>query len=262
MKIRGLVVPTITPLKDGAVDTHSLSKLLEFLISGGADAIFIIGTTGEFQYLPYAQKQKIIKQANDIIGHQVPLLVGISAEDPREIMALAGEAEDNSAQAIVLAPMFGQGEPAKKMESVIQNSSLPVLLYNNPEIHRGELLPPEIVKEYSVNPRVIGIKDSSGNWDYFTRLLKLQSEIFSILQGKESSILQALVAGANGIVPGTANVDPRLFARILVSQDEQTMQEIMNFKDELKRLDEEPISAIKQKLVQLGIIISAETGKL
>ncbi|MFO8101636.1 MAG: dihydrodipicolinate synthase family protein [Dehalococcoidia bacterium] len=262
MNIKGLIIPAATPFNDGHVDLPALSNLLEFLIKGGADSIFIIGTTGEFQYLSFTQKQKIIKQANSIIGHRLPLLVGISAEDPAEIKALAGEAAENEAEGVVLAPIFGGGNPCEKMDSMIQNSSLPLLLYNNPEIHPGKQLPLKIVGEYAPHPKVIGIKDSSGDRDYFNKLLQIQSKSFSVLEGKESSILSAIVAGADGIVPGTANVDPGLFARILVLRDEETMGQILFLKSELKELTGEPIPAIKQKLVQLGIISSAETVKL
>ncbi len=258
MNIRGLIVPAITPLYNAAVDIPSLNNLLEFIINGGADSIFITGTTGEFQYLSFEEKQKIIKQAASSMRQRLPLLVGISAETVREILALAGEAEAHKAQATVLAPMFGPGKPAEKIDSVIQNSSLPVVLYNNPEIHRGEMLPLSIVSKYAVHPRIIGIKDSSGDWEYFLKLLELRSESFSILQGKESSILPSLLAGANGIVAGTANVNPGLFAKILSHQDEETMRQITELKDELKELAEKPIPALKQKLVHLGVINSAE----
>ncbi len=51
LPIRGVVVPAITPRKDASVDLPGLASLMEFLIAGGVEAIFILGTTGEFQHL-------------------------------------------------------------------------------------------------------------------------------------------------------------------------------------------------------------------
>ena len=154
--------------------------------------------------------------------------------------------------------MFGDDSAEYLIEYAIDNTSLPVLLYDNPQIHKNESLPIPIIKKYSDNSSIIGIKDSSGDWDYFKELLEIQNPNFSVLQGKESYILKSLLSGADGIVAGAANVNPEPFRDILYSLEEDIMQEIMELKGELEKLDAKSIPAIKQKLVQMSIIRSAE----
>jgi len=256
-----LIVPTITPRLGSSVDLPSLERLMDFLIEGGVDAVFILGTTGEFQYLGIQEKKGVIWASSESIRNRVPLLVGVSARTMDETRALAGTSEKAGAQALVLAPMFGEGEPWGKIGAVVESSALPVLLYNNPEIHGGSMLPLPLVKQYTNHPKVIGIKDSSGDWGYFLELLKLQSEGFHVFQGRESLILRSLEAGAEGIVAGLANAAPALCKEILLRRDQATMDRVLAAKSEIKKLSPDTIPALKKRLVELGVIRSDEMFK-
>ena len=253
-QIQGLVVPTITPKFDSSIDLQSLTNLLEFIIDGGVDSIFILGTTGEFQYLTLEEKRRIIEHASGCIRQRVPLLVGVSALTSEETFTLVEFSEEYEAQALVLAPMFGWGKPSEQISEVIKTSSLPVLLYNNPAIHQGESLPFLIVEEFASCPEVAGIKDSSGDWGYFTKLLELQSPDFAVLQGREALILSSLQAGAMGIVAAVAGVNPVPFKEILLHQDQDAMDRIMEIKAEINRFSDNYIYGVKQKLTLMNII--------
>jgi dihydrodipicolinate synthase/N-acetylneuraminate lyase len=257
-KIEGLIVPSITPRMGNSVDLSSLAKLLEFLIDGGVDAIFILGTTGEFQYLSLDEKSQVINHSAECIRNRVPLLVGVSSKSIDETLALVNASQDCRIRALVLAPMFGKTSPREQIETVIENSSLPIVLYNNPEIHRNANLPLPIMEEFASRPEVIGIKDSSGDWDYFSRLLALKSPDFCILQGNEAMILQSLEREANGMVAGLANIIPALCKELWLKQDRETMDRMMAVKSEIKRRYSNSIYGYKQRLVQLGIIKSSE----
>mgnify|MGYP001031588761 CR=1 FL=1 len=253
-----LIVPVITPRKDGQVDIHGLTRLLEFLIAGGIDSLFILGTTGEFQYLTIDEKMQVLTSSAKAISHRVPLLVGISSPTPEETIDLAEAAASHQAQATVLAPMYGWGVPEAQVETILRKSSLPLLLYNNPAIHRNRMIRLDLIEKYARYSGITGIKDSSGDCDYFKRLLELRSEKFTVLQGKESQILQSLLQGADGIVPGSANVDPEPFVQIVGNRNEENLARIIRLKEELRRLSAGSIHAIKITLAQQGIIGSEE----
>ncbi len=256
-----LIVPLVTPRFGASVDFPSLKRLIEFVLHGGADVLFVLGTTGEFQYLSPEEAERVIHTAARGIRGRVPVWVGISAPSLEESLALAHRARESEAQAIVLAPMFGKGEPAWRLEGVLERPGLPVVLYNNPEIHGGSMLPLPLVREYAHHPRIIGIKDSSGDWAHFLELVKLQSEGFRVFQGRESLILRSLEAGAQGIVAGLANVAPALCKEMLLRRDQATMERILEAKAELKKLSPDPIHALKKKLFELGVIRSDEVFK-
>lgn len=248
----------VTPRFGPSVDMSSVAQLVDFLIEGGGEALFILGTTGEFRHLDREQKSELIRNTIRCVRGRVPVWVGISAPAFEESLELIECAREYGAQAVVLAPLFGGGDPERKIGSVLGTSSLPVMLYNNPEIHGGRMLPFETVKACAAHPKVFGIKDSSGDRDYFRKLLELQSPAFRVFQGRESFILESLEAGAYGIVAGLANIAPALCREMLLRRDRETMDRILEAKATLKALDPDPIRALKRELVRLGVIRSDE----
>lgn len=248
----------ITPRFGSSVDLTSLERLADFLIAGGADALFILGTTGEFQHLTLEEKKRTVRALSECVRNGVPLWVGVSAPALPETLELIAWAANCGAQTVVLAPLFGPGGPERKIRSVLEISPLPLILYNNPEIHAGRMLPIETVKACAADPRIAAIKDSSGDRDYFRELLKLQSVGFRVFQGRESIILESLNAGAYGMVAGLANVAPALCAEILLRRDRETMGQILSAKAALRALDPDPIRALKKDLVRRGVIRSDE----
>ncbi len=261
LQLEGVIAPTITPRSNSKVDLPSLSKLLDFLIDGSVDIVFILGTTGEFQHIPVDYKCDVVSHTVKHVGGRVPVIVGISAKDMDEMFVLIEESEQSGAQGLVLAPMFGEDNPLNIVRRALDMSSLPIILYNNPEIHRGQNLPVAIVERFAQHPRIIGIKDSSGNADYFAELLNLKSEDFSILQGKESDILTSLAAGADGFVAGVANIIPEVCKQLWIDRSPEMMAQVMAAKDEVRQSFPDSINGYKDKLVRLGIIESDQSFK-
>lgn len=254
-----LIVPMITPRFGHSVDGAGLERLIGFLVEGGVEALFILGTTGEFMHLDCRQKGILIRDTVRFVVGRVPVWVGVSAPAFDETLELIECAGSCGTQAVVLAPLFGSGEPEWKIRSVVEASPLPVVIYNNPEIHGKRMLPLETVEACAAHPKVLGIKDSSGERDYFRELLRLQSASFCVFQGRESLILESLEAGAYGIVAGLANVAPGLCREMLFRRDRETMDRILRAKEALRCLDPDPIRALKKRLVGLGVIRSEET---
>ena len=253
-KIRGLMVPVITPRQGDTLDTVSLGNLLRFLIENGVDGVFVLGTTGEFQHMSLTDKQQVIKTAVDAVAGQVPVLVGISAQTVAETEKLIKLCNQSAMDAVVLAPMFGEGQTEAKISLAEELSDRPILLYNNPAIHGQKHLDLELVKKVTGHPKIIGIKDSSGDPEYFEKLLGLKSEKFLVFQGREKFILDSMAKGAAGFVSGTANVYPKEFKTLLLKKDPKILEEILKLKKDLNLLAPDYISALKEKLRELDKI--------
>lgn len=257
LKLEGVVVPTITPRFNSSVDLQSVSRLMEFLVAGGIDAIFALGTTGEFQYLSLEEKRQVIEVSSHALGSRMPLLVGISAHTIEETLELVHLARGSGAQALVLAPMFGETDPAEQVRIVLKNVSLPVVLYNNPGIQGQRSLPFEMIEDVASHSAIAGVKDSSGDRDYFEKLLALRRPGFCVLQGRESMVLQSLQDGADGFVPGVGNIDPGLCRDLWLKRDQDSQDRLMALKAEIKKAYASSIPGFKQRLVEMGIIRSA-----
>lgn len=251
-------MPIITPCRNKTLDLFSFKKLSDFLIGHGVDAVFILGTNGEFQFLNLAEKETIIRAAVSIVDTRVQLLVGISAPSLSETEQLLEMVNQVNAVAVVLAPLFGQGEAREKINLVLKRSRLPVLLYNNPHIQNNKNLDLAIIKELARNKKIIGIKDSSGNMDYFTKLLKLVPAEFGVYQGDERLLLDSLDQGAAGVVCGSANVYPAEFKLFYSQRTEELMAKVLELRRQIISLSPNFVYDFKTRLKEAGIIKTNE----
>lgn len=253
LPIKGVIVPLITPIRDDQIRSIDLHRLIDHVINGGCDAIFILGTTGEFQYLSLYQKEKLIWQTVEYTNNRVPLLVGISSMDPQETMTLLCLLQKINVSGVVLS--FLDLEHAEQLFEIVASvSEVPIILYNNPDLQHNSNLEIDFVRRAAMFAPVMGIKDSSGNWNYFCELLSLKSPSFSVYQGRSGFILESLDGGASGLVSGYANVYPELLKRLYLERSKRFDTEINKIKRELGQLSPNQINAMKLKLEKMGVI--------
>ena len=220
-KLLGIVVPIVTPfMTDGRVDEKSLRALANHVIDGGVNGIFVMGTTGEFQYLPFEQQRLAIGTVAAEVGDRSLVVAGVTGKSVEETIrnvTVIGSLP-TPPHALVVAPLcyHSNRNLPQHMERLSRLSQLPVLLYNNLGIvtrhwkHKNML--PELVGRMASLSNIVGIKDSSGNLDYFAKVLKYKSPAFHVFQGEEKLILSALQQGAAGAVPSMGNILPGLCA--------------------------------------------------
>lgn len=218
--LKGIVVPTVTPLIDtDTLDVSGLNLLLEHVIGGGTSAIFLLGTTGEFASLSYSVRYELIDRACRQISGRVRVLVGITDTSFSESIRLANYAADMGADAIVAAPPYyyatSQQELAEYYEKLASKVPLPLFLYNMP-VHTKVVIEPATVKRISDNSNVAGLKDSSGNLVYFRAIQQamLDRPDFTMFMGPEEITAEAVLLGASGGVNGGANMFPDLYVQM------------------------------------------------
>ena len=215
-KPKGIIPAVITPLtNDGKFNEKAMRKLLNYLIDGGVHGLFVVGTTGEFYGLTPEEKRDIFKVTMDETKGRVPVYAGTSGITTRETVMLTQLAEECKVNAVsVLTPMFiapAQDQLIKHYLTIAENTSLPVLLYNNPPKTSVSLAPATVAKLAEV-PNIVGIKDSSGDLTVTAEYIRLTQHIdnFSVLMGRDTLIYGALCYGAAGSIAACANVSPRL----------------------------------------------------
>ncbi len=216
-RFRGIIPPMVTLLTDrDQLDIPGLERLLEHLVAGGVAGVFILGTTGEAPGLSYRLRRELIRRTATIINKRLPLLVGITDTAFVESVALAEVAAEAGAEAVVLATPYyfpaGQTELLGYIENITRALPLPLMLYNMPSLTKVWFEIPTLEKLADI-PAIIGVKDSSGDLDYFTRLVQLRQRRpdWSIMMGPEHLLVEAVARGAQGGVCGGANVIPQLF---------------------------------------------------
>jgi 4-hydroxy-tetrahydrodipicolinate synthase len=215
---KGIIVPLITPLKEnGALDYEGLERLIDYVIEGGVDGVFILGTAGEGPCMGGQDQEALIRQSARYVRNRVRLLVGATNTAPAETVRITQAAADVGAYAVVIAPppyfQFSQDELISYARFVAGASALPVLLYNIPKMTKTNY-EPETIRSLMDNRKIIGMKDSSGNIDSFRETVRLTRERpdWSMLIGYEHLLAEAMNAGGNGGVLAGANVFPGTLA--------------------------------------------------
>jgi 4-hydroxy-tetrahydrodipicolinate synthase len=219
--LKGIVPPMVTPLCNrDELDVAGLEKLIEHILSGGVNGLFILGTTGEGPSLSYRLRRELIEHVCKQAGKRVPVLVGITDTAFIESVNLARHAADVGADALVVAPPYylpeAQPELQEYLDHLVAELPLPLYIYNMPALTKVhfEL---DTVRRALDNPRIIGLKDSSGDLDYYQRAAELikQRPDWTLLIGPEEKLFDSLQLGGFGGVSGGANLFPKLYVQLV-----------------------------------------------
>lgn len=218
--LRGIIVPMVTPLSDlDRLDVATLERLVEHLIAGGVHGLFLLGTCGEGPSLSYRLRRDLISRTCRQVAGRVSVVAAITDSSAVESAAIGAHAADAGADAVVIAPPFyfplDDDELVGFVRRLVRSLPLPAVLYNMPSLTKIALAP-ECVRRLMDDPKIIGLKDSSGDLGYFELLLSLARDRtdWSLLIGSEHLLVPSLQLGGHGGVCGGANVFPRLFVEI------------------------------------------------
>lgn len=217
---RGIIPAMVTPLnEDESVNYDALRKHVDFLIENGVHAIFVIGTTGEFYALSHDEKKRIIQTAIEATDKRVPVYAGTGGITTKEVIELTQMAEKEGVDAVsILTPMFispSQDDLYRHYKTVAESTSLPIVLYNNVP-RTGVNIAVKTVERLSQIDNIIGIKDSSGNFDLTSEYIRVTRDnpYFHVIQGRDTHILAGLMYGATAAIAATSNVAPKLVVSI------------------------------------------------
>jgi len=216
----GVVPPMISPLAaSGEPDEAAIRKLVEHILEGGCTGLFVLGGCGEGAWLTVKQRGAVVRATVQAVAGRAPVLVGIMLPATGPASEAARQAVDEGADVLVVgSPYYYPMDSAiqeRHVEAILKGVSLPALLYNIPQCTHHTLSPATVAR-LAREERVLGIKDSAGNFEAFQQFLavKQRRPMFRVLQGDESLAAASLMQGADGLVPGMANFVPRLFVSL------------------------------------------------
>lgn len=241
MDLKGIIPAMLTPLtKEQTVNVKGIQQLTNYLIKSGVHGLFTLGTNGEFHLFSAEEKMKIAQSIIDEVNGRVPVIVGTGGNSTEEVIELSKKMEEIGADALsVITPYFispTQEELIVHFEKIAEATSLPVLLYNIPP-RTGVNLAPETVARLAKVPNIVGIKDSSGNFENIEQYIRVTKEDdFSVFAGTDSLILKTLMAGGVGAVAATANMIPDIVVSIYNSWLEGNVEEAQKAQEKLQPL--------------------------
>ncbi len=204
--------------EDESINEPQLRIEIDRLIAGGVSGIFALGTNGEFYTMTEEEKLRVIKVTVDAVKGRVPVYAGTGCITTRETVALSRKARDLGADALsVISPYFvgvSQDDIYRHYSAVAKSVPLPIVLYNIPARTGNNIAYATVRKLAAECPNIMGVKDSSGNYDNTLRYIEDTGGRLSVLAGNDSFILWTLQAGGTGAIAGWANVFPKLMCSI------------------------------------------------
>ena len=217
---QGVVPPVVTPLTEKyEVDYASLTRTIDHLIDGGVHGLFVLGSTSEVVFHDAPTRVKIIEHVVKQVNGRLPVLAGVIDPATDRVIQHARAAQSAGAQGVVVtAPFYArtnQSETIDHFRYVREAIDIPVIAYDIPVCVNIKLERATTVA-MAREGTIAGLKDSSGddgNLRYVLADMKGHPDFFA-MTGSEIVVDSVLAMGANGVVPGLGNVDPKGYVKL------------------------------------------------
>ncbi|MFS0853535.1 dihydrodipicolinate synthase family protein [Microbacterium sp. 179-I 3D4 NHS] len=217
----GVVPPVATPLLlDGTVDHASLERLVDRLIAEGVSGLFALGSTGETAYLTDDQRVEVLGTISRAAAGRVPIIAGAIELTAPRIIEVARRLVAAGAQAVVTtAPLYtlnSAAEVADHFRAIAAAIEVPLWAYDVP-VRVHSKLGVDLLIGLGREGVIQGVKDSSGDDVSFRRLVAANAAAghpLQLLTGHEVVVDAMALAGADGVVPGLANVEAAGYVRL------------------------------------------------
>ncbi|WP_108398598.1 dihydrodipicolinate synthase family protein [Devosia submarina] len=245
MSFHGIIPPVITPInEDGSVNFDDLASVVEYLITSGVHGIFALGSTGQVAYLSEETRIAVVKAISTTAAGRVPVIAGAMEVSAPGVVRTARAMIEAGADAIVTtAPLYtinDEAEIAEHFRMIRAGIDAPLFAYDIP-VRAHKKLSPKLLVQLGREGVIVGVKDSSGDDVGFRRLIAMNREAcypLALFTGHEVVVDAMAMIGADGAVPGLANVDAAAYVRLWNAAKAGDMKTAMEEQEYLNRLFE------------------------
>ena len=212
---KGSIPALITPFKNGEVDFSALEDLVEWHISEGSSAIVAVGTTGESPTLSHQEHKEVVEAIINFSGKRIPIIAGAGSNSTAESIELMEFSEKVGADAaLVVTPYYNKPNQKGLLNHYTRlhdNSNLPIIIYNIPGRSIIDMNP-NTMGQLSKLPRIIGVKDATGDVSRVSDTRETCGTDFLQLSGEDATALGFNAHGGVGCISVIANIAPKLSA--------------------------------------------------
>jgi 4-hydroxy-tetrahydrodipicolinate synthase len=210
---RGSIPALITPFRDGTVDEKALVELVNWHVEEGSHGLVAVGTTGETPTLSHEEHEHVIELVVRTAAGRIPVIAGAGSNNTDESVRLLRHAKAVGADAaLVVTPYYNK--PSQRglyhhFSTLHDAVELPILIYNIPGRSVVDMTP-ATMGELSRLPRIVGVKDATGDVSRVSDTTEACGRDFIQLSGEDASALGFNAHGGRGCISVVANIAPRL----------------------------------------------------
>jgi 4-hydroxy-tetrahydrodipicolinate synthase len=246
----------------GRLDWDSLSKLVDFHLQEGTNAIVAVGTTGESATLDVNEHIEVIRRVVAQVAGRIPVIAGTGANSTREAIELTTNAKNAGADACLLVTPY-YNKPTQEglylhFKAIAEAVDIPQILYNVPGRTACDMQAETVIRLSTV-PNIIGIKEATGDLDRAKAIIDGVSKDFIVLSGDDPTAVELILLGGKGNISVTANVAPREMADLCEAALEGNAEKARAINEKLMPLHKDlfceanPIP-VKYALVEMGLM--------
>ncbi|GAA0079150.1 4-hydroxy-tetrahydrodipicolinate synthase [Clostridium sp. CTA-5] len=266
MKIQGIIVPLITPFKDGMVDFKSYENLVNHYVNEGVDGIIPLGTTGESPTISNEEYEEILAKTMEYNNGRVKVYTGLGGNNTIEVIKKLKIAESNKVDGILsVSPYYSRPNQRgiyEHFKKISESTDLNIIIYNIP-YRTGSNIENDTIFKLAELENIVGIKDCSGSMKQTSELILNAPNDFSVLTGEDALFYTTLALGGHGGILASASLRTRDFIKVynyIKENDHQSALKIWKELDSfIPMLFEQPNpTPLKYCLKKKGLIESDE----
>ncbi len=258
---KGSMPALVTPFTNGELDLDMLKRLVEWQIQEGSTGLVPVGTTGESPTLSHEEHETVVAEVVKASAGRVPVIAGAGSNNTVEAIRFVRFAQKVGADAaLVVTPYYNK--PTQKglithFRALHDCADLPIIIYNIPGRSVVDMTP-ETMGELAELPRIIGVKDATGDLARVSQQRATCGADFCQLSGEDATALGFNAHGGVGCISVTANVAPKLCAEFQQATLAGDYAKALEYQDRLMPLHEaifiEPgLVGAKYALSKLGL---------
>ena len=229
----GSIPALVTPFRDGALDEAAFRRLVDWQIEQGSAGLVPCGTTGEASTLSNAEHHRVIELCIEQAAGRVPVIAGCGSNDTQNaLLHMRFSKKAGAAAGLCVAPYYNRPSQAglvAHFSHLAEKCDLPIVLYNVPGRTVTDIEPETVCELAAKFPRIVGIKDASGDLSRVTDHRMGIDRDFAQLCGDDELWLPHSAAGGVGCISVTANIAPALcaqFQQAIAANDLVTAREL------------------------------------
>ena len=217
MIFKGTATALITPFTSDGVDFDSFDRILDDQLSGGVDAVVVLGTTGEPATMTAAEKKAVIEFAVKKLKGKLPVIVGTGANSTSAATEMSVLAESLGADALLLVtPYYNKATQQgliAHFRTVADAVHTPSICYNVPG-RTGVNMLPATFAELAEHPNIAAVKEASGNMEQIEEAIRLTEGKAVVYSGDDGITVPVMAMGGMGVISVVSNAAPRFTAEM------------------------------------------------
>lgn len=210
---KGVYPAVLTPFADNdSIDFNTFSLNINAQMDAGIDGIILAGSLGEASTLSNSERQRLLIYTKDLVQDKLPVIMNIAEQSTKDAVLAANEAEKNGADGLMLLPPMRYNADEKEtvtfFKTVASNTSLPIMIYNNPVDYKI-MVTLDMFEELSSVSNIKAVKESTRDISNVTRMINRFGSRYKILCGVDPLAMESLCMGADGWVAGLVDAFPK-----------------------------------------------------